>query len=399
MSYPVLLQIAAFVVAVVIGVLAAFLKRPSWLPQWLIVTAMVVLLVAGSAIIVAVNDADGPSPNGAPYVTRTPEPDLVPSRSMNTSHPRLVTLTPAHEGIETAESAVATSVAFNHDGSRIATGGIDRMVRLWDASSGAALGPPLSGHRGAVNALAFIPGTTLLASASEDRTIWLWDANTGAVSGQPVITGHSNTITAMSVSPDGTRIATASIDGTVRIFNTADWNLVRLITLTGEWPYAVAFSADSRTLVTGSGHWEPAPAYHVARSWDVASGTKIAQFEGHTATIIGAAFVAGSEVIATAGHDQAVRFWQSRTASIVSELTDFPAGVSVLCLAVDTAGVLLAAGVGSDIAIRRIDSGAYVENYFGFVSLVERLAISPTGARVAAVARDGSLGVWTLGDQ
>ncbi|MGH3915643.1 MAG: WD40 repeat domain-containing protein [Pseudonocardiaceae bacterium] len=55
------------------------------------------------------------------------------------------------------------SISFNADGSLIATGCDDRMIRLWDAASG-RLVRTLEGHTDRVYAVDFASG--ILASAS-----------------------------------------------------------------------------------------------------------------------------------------------------------------------------------------------------------------------------------------
>jgi WD40 repeat protein len=99
-----------------------------------------------------------------------------------------------------------------------ASGGYDRRVLLWDASSGEVL-RALRGHTGLVNAVGWSADGRLLASASSDHSARLWDPDTGEALAK--LTGHGDDVNSVAISPDGHRIATGSFDGTVRVWTRA----------------------------------------------------------------------------------------------------------------------------------------------------------------------------------
>jgi hypothetical protein len=97
---------------------------------------------------------------------------------------------------------------------RLASGGFDNTIRLWDLNSGVEIAR-LEGHSDAIWALAVLPDGRL-ASASGDRTIRLWDVNSGVETAR--LEGHSDAIRALAVLPDG-RLASGSADRTIRLWD------------------------------------------------------------------------------------------------------------------------------------------------------------------------------------
>ena len=67
------------------------------------------------------------------------------------------------------------SAIFHPDGTRIASGGHDRSIRIWDTFTGEEL-VRLPGHTWYVFSLAFSPDGETLVSGSGDSTVRLWDA-------------------------------------------------------------------------------------------------------------------------------------------------------------------------------------------------------------------------------
>ena len=115
-------------------------------------------------------------------------------------------------------SSGANSVALSRDGLRIASGGDDNTVRIWNADTGQPIGNPLTGPTGPVNSVAFSPDGHRIASGGDDSTVRIWNADTGQPIGNP-LTGPTGPVNSVAFSPDGHRIASGGDDTTVRIWN------------------------------------------------------------------------------------------------------------------------------------------------------------------------------------
>jgi WD40 repeat protein len=97
---------------------------------------------------------------------------------------------------------VVRAVAYTRDGKRLATGGDDQTVRIWDTASGREIAC-LRGHTGAVLGVAWSPDGARLATASRDGTARIWDVNSGGELGQLGSPGPA--VTAVAWRPDGAR--------------------------------------------------------------------------------------------------------------------------------------------------------------------------------------------------
>jgi WD40 repeat protein len=144
------------------------------------------------------------------------------------------------------------SVAFSPDGSKIISGSNDKTIRVWDASTGIEIVPPIRGHDDSILSVAFSPDGSKIISGSADKTIRLWDASTG-VEMLPPLRGHGDFISSVAFSPDGSKIISGSHDKTIRVWD-ANTGIEMLPPLRGHdsWVYSVAFSPDGSKIISGS---------------------------------------------------------------------------------------------------------------------------------------------------
>ena len=125
---------------------------------------------------------------------------------------------PTHQvAFLTGHTAGVQSVAWSPDGKTLATGGDDKVVRLWDSAGRRQIGAPLTGHTNGVWSVAWSPDGKTLATG-DDKTVRLWDPTTHAQIGAP-LTGHTNGVWSVAWSPDGKTLATGGADGTVRLWS------------------------------------------------------------------------------------------------------------------------------------------------------------------------------------
>ncbi|BBH63407.1 hypothetical protein ACTI_00920 [Actinoplanes sp. OR16] len=147
----------------------------------------------------------------------------------------------------TGHTGAVTALAFLPGRSWFASGGSDATVRIWACDSAEKLAT-LHGHSATVNALAAAPDGTWLASGGDDRTIRLWDP-----AGQRQIArlgADAGAVSSLAVSPDGRLLSSTSSDGTARIWDVEDRRVIAMTRVNGSLTTS-AWHTDSRHLYLG----------------------------------------------------------------------------------------------------------------------------------------------------
>jgi WD40 repeat protein len=109
-----------------------------------------------------------------------------------------------------------------------------------------------------------------------------------------------------ALSPDGTRIIAGHNDGHIRIYDTANGQLVQTLDHPGEIK-TLHFAED------GSGRFVSGSTDGLAHTWDLRTGRMLQTFAGHADTIISAVWSPDGRRIATGSFDRTARVWDAAT--------------------------------------------------------------------------------------
>jgi WD40 repeat protein len=161
------------------------------------------------------------------------------------------------------------AVVFSPDGTMLASLGTDRLVKLWNATTGDVI-HTLHGHSGNVRGVAFTSEGSKIASASNDKTIRLWKVITGKE--LQTLTGHTRPVNCVAFSDDGEKIASASNDTSVRIWTAATGESIQVLRGHTDWVTSVAFS--HKLIAAGASD-------KTICLWNTETGLLIKRFEIH----------------------------------------------------------------------------------------------------------------------
>jgi WD40 repeat protein len=144
-------------------------------------------------------------------------------------------------------------MAYSRDGKRLATGGSDRIVQVWEASGGKLkLIHAWNGGGNKIYSVAFSPDGRLLASGDFAGQVNIWDPATGAK--RYALAKQTDCISGLAFSGDGRYLATASWkEVAVWDVKRLDAPMANLGRLAGTI-WCIAVSPDSQRLAAAGGH-------------------------------------------------------------------------------------------------------------------------------------------------
>ncbi len=157
-------------------------------------------------------------------------------------------------------------VAFASDGKHLLTASRDKTAKVWDLSTKESV-LTFPDHQNATYAIAVRPDGKAGVSVGEDKQVRLWNA-TGDGKQIRALAGHGDAVFKVLYHPKLPLLATCGADKTVRLWNPVDGKPVRTLSGHGDWVYALALSPDGELLASGSWNGE-------VKVWKIADGALV----------------------------------------------------------------------------------------------------------------------------
>jgi WD40 repeat protein len=298
-------------------------------------------------------------------------------------------------------------VRFLEQGKTVASAGIDKTFRVWQASSGKQVRATALDRV----PLALSPDSSLLAASRQqnqqqggtplDETLELWETATGKV--RHLLTGHSPGVMQAAFSPDGAVVAVSTLANGVFLWDTVSGK--QLTRWVAPAHMALTFSPDGKMLATGGRDC-------AVRLWDVGS-SKLIRTLGTPLNLNGpqdGTKVTGTSCIAFAPDGKSVGFavvpentislWDVSSTKELRTFRGHPVGWHqgwVEALAFTPDGTTLISG-SRDQTIRLWEAATGKERHVltGHRGAVRTLAVSADGNRLASGSQDCTVLIWDL---
>ena len=158
-------------------------------------------------------------------------------------------------------------------------------------------------HCGDVHSVCFNASGQRLASGGADGTVCLWETATGKCTQR--IEAHTDCVRALSTAANDLHIVSGGDDRAVRVFETASGSCTQTF-MHNDLVRSVEFCADNRRVVSGSFD-------NTVCLWDIATGERTQRLRGHTDCVRAVSMSACCQRIVSGSQDSTVRVWDVAT--------------------------------------------------------------------------------------
>ena len=132
------------------------------------------------------------------------------------------------------------------------------------------------------------------------RQLKLWETSSGQL--LHTLTGHQDRVFAVAFSPDGETVLSGSWDNTLKLWDTSSGQLLQTLTGHQDRVFAVAFSPDGETVLSGSRD-------NTLKLWETSSGKLLHTLTGHQDWVFAVAFSPDGQTILSGSRDNTLKLW------------------------------------------------------------------------------------------
>ena len=285
----------------------------------------------------------------------------------------------------TGHKGAVTAVAYSPDGKFVLSGSEDKTLKLWNAEDGKEV-RTFAGHRGTVTGVAFGSNGNLAFSGSVDGTLRLWDAATGQQ--LHATQGLGWKIASVAVSPDGRFVASGADDNQVTLWDLPKLERARALAGHGWRVTSVAFSARGGRLLSGSED-------DSVKLWDVVTGTEARSFRNNLSAVTCVAFSPDGQLGLSGGKDKVVKLWNLENGRVVEEFKGHSNTVRSVTFSQD-GRFAISAGDDGTIRLWDVSTGKESRAFTGHKGPVTGVVVSPDGHSIASSGADNTIKIWQL---
>jgi hypothetical protein len=207
---------------------------------------------------------------------------------------------------------VMLALCFSPDGARLAVGGADNAIRIYDAASGNET-LVIQQHADWVTALAFSRDGSHLASASRDRSARVYDSKTGEL--VTTYNEHGGPVLAVAFNEDGKQVFSAGKEKKILVWNAADAK--KAGELSGFEGDVLKLLADGQKLFSCS-------TDKMVRQHDAADCKLIQTYSGHKDWVYALTYHPQTRRLASGSHDGEVRVWATDDGHLMASFMAAP---------------------------------------------------------------------------
>ncbi|SPF52559.1 exported hypothetical protein [Candidatus Sulfopaludibacter sp. SbA4] len=150
-----------------------------------------------------------------------------------------------------------------------------------------------------------------------------------------VQTGHSDWVVSVAWSADGKTLASGSSDQTIKLWDASSGRLLRTLSGHSAFVNSVAWSVDGKTLASASGD-------STIKLWDASSGQLLRTLSGHGDSVLSVAWGGDGQTLASGSADRTIKLWDAPSGQLLRTLSGHSASVKSVAWSGD--GKTLASG-------------------------------------------------------